>query len=206
MSNRAILSHSAVALLLTALAGCGVPTEIPAGNWAGQGIYVDYEGILSEKQPTPKERAKSNTYETTLKITKMRAFGRDALRFMIHSKSSNLFNGPSEDVKIDVVLVSLRTLPNGSTLYAAFSPKDVEPAKADSPLPSRTLPRATSTRTDGGVVLQLRYNPPHDDAPFTDTFHFLPTGVLKTGSFTTYSGDDKKKLVRVWWVEELRPE
>jgi len=54
--------------------------------------------------------------QATLKITRMRAFGCDALRFKIISKSSGLFNVPREDVKIDGVLVALRTLDNGNTL------------------------------------------------------------------------------------------
>ena len=95
MKYHAILFHAtATALFLTALAGCSIPSEIPVGSWAGQGTYMDYEGVLARNQPVPEERAQSNSYQTTLKITEMRAFGRDALRFKIVSKSVGLFNVP----------------------------------------------------------------------------------------------------------------
>ena len=145
--------------------------------------------------------------QTTLKITRMRAFGRDALRFSIISKSGGLFNVSSGDVKIDGVLVALRTLDNGGTLYAAFDPEKVKSAQADAKLPPGTLAQATSMRTDRGVILQLHYGQPGTgDGAMVDTFHFMSAGVIKTGSYVAYSGaGDKKKLVRIWWVEELRP-
>ena len=205
MKYHATLFHAAAAaLFLTALAGCGAPGEIPVGSWAGRGVYMDYEGVLARNQPVPEERAQSNSYQTTLKITEMRAFGRDALRFKIVSKSVGLFNVPREDVKIDGVLVALRTLDNGGTLYAVFDPEKV---KADADLPPGTLAQATSMRTDRGAILQLHYSPPgSSDGAMIDTFHFLLAGVIKTGSYVTYSSvGEKKKLVRVWWVEELRP-
>ena len=34
----------------------------------------------------------------------------------------------------------------------------------------------------------------------------MTVGVIKTGSYMAYSRvGDKKKLVRIWWVEELHP-
>ena len=208
MKYYAILFHAAAAaLFLTALAGCGVPGEIPVGSWAGQGVYMDYEGVPAKNQPAPEERAQSNSYQTTLKITKMRAFGRDALRFSILSKSGGLFNVPRDDVKVDGVLVALRTLDNGGTLYAVFDSEKVKPAQAEAKLPPGTLAQATSMRTDRGVILQLHYGQPGTgDGPVADTFHFLSGRVIKTGSYVTYGRDGgKEKLVRVWWVEELRP-
>ena len=168
---------------------------------------MDYEGVLAKNQPALEERAQSNSYQTTLKITKIRAFGRDALRFKIISKSSGLFNVPREDVKIDGVLVALRILDNGGTLYAVFDSEKVKPAQAEAKLPPRTLAQATSMRTDRGVILQVNYGQPgSSDGAMVDTFHFLSAGVIKTGSYVTYSSvGEKKKLVRVWWVEELRP-
>ena len=83
----------------------------------------------------------------------------------------------------------------------------LKPAQADADLPPGTLAQAASMRTDRGVILQLHYNPPgSSDGAMVDTFHFLAAGVFKTGSYMAYSRvGDKKKLVRVWWVEELRP-
>lgn len=208
MKYHATLFHAtATALFLTALVGCSVPGEIPVGSWAGQGVYMDYEGVLAKKQPLPEERAQSNSYQTTLKITKIRAFGRDALRFTILSKSGDLFNVPGHEVKLNGVLVTLRTLDNGSTLYAVFDSEKVKAVQADADLPPGTFAQATSMRTDRGVILQLHYTKPTErDSDVTDTFHFLSGRVIKTGSYVTYPrSGDKKKLVQIWWVEELRP-
>ena len=185
MKYHAILFHAAAtALFLTALAGCGAPGEIPVGSWAGQGIYMDYEGVLAKDQPAPEERTQSNPYDTTLKITRTRAFGREALRFNILSKSGGLFNGPRGDVKLDGVLVRLRTLDNANTLYAIFDSEDVKAAQPDAKLPPGTFAHATSMRTERGVILQMNYGQPgSSDSAMVDTFHFLSAGVIKTGSY-----------------------
>jgi hypothetical protein len=208
MKYHATLFHAAAtALILIALAGCGTPGEVPVGSWAGQGVYMDYEGVLAKSQPLPEERAKSHSYQTTLTIAKTRAFGRDALRFSIVSKSGDLFNVPGDEVKLNGVLVTLRRLDNGSTLYAVFDSEKVKAEHADADLPNGTFAQATSMRTDRGVILQLHYGEPADTkGAMVDTFHFLPAMVIKTGSYMTYlHPGDKKKLVQVWWVEELRP-
>ena len=207
MKYYATLFHAAAAaLFLIALAGCGAPGEIPVGSWAGRGVYMDYEGVLARNQPVPEERAQSNSYQTMLKIAKTRAFGRDALQFSIISKSGGLFNGPDRDVRIGGVLAPLRTLDNGGTLYAVFHSGKVKPA-AEAKLPPGALAQATSMRTNRGVILQLHYGQPGTgDGPVADTFHFLSGRVIKTGSYATYrNAGEKEKLVRVWWVEELRP-
>jgi len=204
MKSHAVLSCAAVALSAAVLGGCATPGEVPAGNWAGQGTFVDYEG-LAASGAAPEERAATRTYETTLKIARTRAFGREALRIDIRSLRGKLFNVPDDETKLSGVLVLLRRLTNGSALYAAFDANAVESAGAD--LPPETLAQATSVRTPRGVILQLHYNRPgRDDGVFTDTFHFLPGRVIKTGSYAVGSGpEDRRKLVRVWWVEELRP-
>ena len=207
MKSHAATSCAAIALSVAVLGGCGTPGEIPAGNWAGQGTYVDYEGVLAAGQPAPEERAATRSYETTLKIAKTRAFGREALRIDIRSRRGKLFNVPDEETKLSGVLVLLRTLEDGSALYAAFDANAVESAAGAADLPPGTAAQATSVRTDRGVVLQLHYNRPgRDQGVFTDTFHFLPGRIIKTGSYAVGSGpDDNRKLVRVWWVEELSP-
>ena len=207
MKSHATMLCAAVVLSAAVLGGCGTPGEIPAGSWAGQGTYVDYEGVLAAGRAAPEERAASRGYETTLKITKTRAFGREALLFDIHSMRGKLFNVPDEETKLSGVLVLLRTLADGSALYAAFDAEAVRSAGPDADLPAETAARATCVRTPRGAVLQLHYNRPgRDDGVFTDTFHFLPDRVVKTGSYAVGSGpEDSRKLARVWWVEDLRP-
>ncbi len=207
MKGDATLWCAAIVLSVAVMGGCGTPGEIPAGNWAGEGTYVDYEGVFTGEKPTPEERAASRTYETTLKIAKSRAFGREALLIDIHSRRGKLFNVPGDETRLSGVLVMLRTLPNGSALYAAFDANAVKSAGASAGLPPETLAGATSVRTERGLVLQMHYNRPgRDDGVFTDTFHFLPGRIIKTGSYAVGSGpEDRRKLVRVWWVEELSP-
>jgi hypothetical protein len=207
MKDRSALWCAAIAVSVAALAGCGAPGEVPVGNWAGHGTYVDYEGVLAEGQNVAQTRARSRAYETTLKITSTRVFGRDALLLDIHSKRGKLFNVGGDETTLRGVLVELERLDNGSTLYAAFDARAVESPEAAADLPAMTLAQATSVQTPRGLILQLHYNRPgRDDGVFTDTFHFLPGRVIKTGSYATGSGpDDSRKMARVWWVEELRP-
>lgn len=185
------------------LVGCGAPGEIPVGSWAGDGVCMIYQGVLAENQSAPEEQAESRTYRTTLQITKTRAFGRDALRLRINSKSGKLLDIPGEEVVIDGVLTPIRTLDNGATLYAALD----SDKRGDSDLPPKTFAQATSTRTDRGVILQLHYTKPGDTGNVViDTFHFQAAGVIKTGSYIAYrDGNTEKTLARIWWVEELRP-
>ena len=209
MKSPAVLSYAAMAACISGLAGCATPAGIPTGNWSGRGTYVDYEGVLAGDGQVPKERAKSRTYETMLSIRKARAFGREALLFYIHSKRGELFNVGGQETTMQWLLVKLRTLENGSTLYAVFDRGGVKSAKAATDLPPKTLAQATSIPTARGVILQLYYHRPgQESSVFTDTFYFLPGHIIKTGTYGYATGSaqgDKRKLVCVWWAEELHP-
>ena len=196
-----------IASICFVFAGCGLPSEIPVGSWAGQGVCMNYRGSVDDNQPKPNEQANTRSYETTLKISGARAFGRDALRFQIHSKSGKLHHELGDEVKIDGMLIPLRTLDSGAVLYAVVESQSVKPDQAEADLPPATLAQATSTQTDRGVVLQMHYTKPSSlNNVVVDTFHFSSAGVLKTGSYVGYrDSDGRKRSVRIWWIEELHP-
>ncbi len=213
MTRTSMLWCAAVALLVSALAGCGAPAEIPAGEWVGRGTYVDYEGVLPAGGGAPKERSRSRAYETTLKIARTRAFGREAITFDILSKRGRLLNVGDEETEIDGVLVKLRTLPSGAALYAGLDAGvlDSPGAAAEEPvaLPPKTLARAVSFPTPDALVLQISYGDPakKDVAGcWVDTFRFRSDRVIKTGAYLSGSeSGGERKAVEVWWFEELRP-
>jgi hypothetical protein len=202
-----------VALALWAvvlLTGCASPpVTIPTGEWIGEGTYVDYEAVLAADAPAARQRSKDHRYETTLKIAKARAFGREVMVVDVHSKRGPLFNVPGEETKAKAVLVPLETLDNGAVLYATLDAKTAEaPENREAALPPKTIAQATSTQTPNGLVLQLHYmgTGGGEMRCFIDTFHFQADGVLKTGTLDTLSGPaDERKVAKVWWVERLRP-
>ncbi len=191
--------------------GCGpAPAEIPVGEWAGRGTYVDYEAIsVKGKQADTKQRAKDGSYETRLKITRARAYGREATVLEIHSGPRQLFNVEGEETSSVAVLVKLDTLDNGSILYAVYTEKAaaLQPSEPREPsaLPPGTLALATCIRSGRGPVLQVYYWTPERSLSFIDTFHFETDRVVKTGRFTdTRTSGSEEKLIEVYWVEELR--
>jgi hypothetical protein len=200
---------AALAMLVSA-AGCGlVPTTIPAGEWVGRGTYVDYEAVLTQENPAATtQRAKDGSYETTLRITSTRAFGREAWIVAIDSKRGKLFNIPGEETKGEVALVKLQALGNEAALYAVLDKETLDSQQGMSPqtsLPADTVASAISLQTPAGLVLHVDYG--IRSLGFTDTFHFRPGGrVSKTGSISSWNKNGTEdKLMTVWWVEELHP-
>ena len=197
-----------ISIVSLAAAGCVPPDRIPQGSWAGQGTAFNYENITTEGQPAPQERDQSLTYETSLEISTIRVFERQALRLRIISKSGDLFTIPGKEVNIDGVLIPLKTMDDASVLYGVIETEKAESAKSDADLKNEIIAHGLSMRTDRGVILHLDYTNPSDSSgSISDTFHFLSDGVLKTGRYLSYSEDgDKDTLTRLWWVETLKPE
>ena len=213
MNRSTMLLAVLLASSLMTFAGCGASLEqIPVGEWQGVGTYVDYEATLVKGKPVASDsQARSRTYETTLKITKTEALGRDAWLLAVHSKRGELLNIPGEETKGEITLVELEKLDNGGVLYAVVGDgmpdSPAAGAGAEAASAAGAIASATAVRTSGGLVLEVYYNRPQPDKPvcFTDTFHFRRDGVIKTGAITELriaGGQDK--LMKVCWAEELR--
>jgi len=208
MSRPTLLVCVLFASSFLALTGCGAgAAAIPLGEWKGTGTYVDYEAALAKDQPVALEQqARDKEYETTLSIRETKALGRDALVFAIHSKRGKLLNVGGEETKGEITLVKLKELKEGSGLYAVLTSGTGEAPKAEAD-PARAIASATAIHSPRGLVVQVYYGrpTPNDPSCFTDTFHFLGDKVIKTGSFfTIQTTGAKQKLIKVWWVEELR--
>ena len=234
----------ASACMAACMAGCATPPrEIPIGEWAGTGTYVDYEAVgadadvpvpkpaappesapapaSAESAPAPapaepapappadkpaglRERVKSASYPTRLKISPIRVSQRDALHFEIVSDSGPFMDIPERKIEMGFDLIKLRTLPNGSTQYAFLQkPPDSAITSAD------LYAKATAFPVADGLVLLVDYAslgglPDKRQAHFFDIFRFHDGEIDKTGSIRSF--DPKPwKLVSIDWTERLTP-
>jgi len=203
------IGRLAAAAAATALAvGCAAPTSIPAGRWAGQGTFVDYEAVTDGGPGSAvRQRVRDHRYETSLDIAKTQAFGREAWKLAILSKRGKLFNVTGEETKLTMLLVKMQLLPNGSMLLALVEPPKDKP-KAAQTLPEATVGSATAIQTPRGLVLQIDYfgSDTKERGCFVDTIRFEAGRVAKAGTYVaTAAVGSGRRLARVNWVEQLRP-
>lgn len=209
-----------VACSVSVLASVGCTSTrdgIPTGEWSGQGIYVDYEAMAKEKlTDVAQSLAKDNVYETSLKISQQRMYGRDTLFFDIRSKRGKLLNMDDEESHVEFALVPLKTLKHGARLYAVghreYNPSaDCRPSEEEFNQRLR-IASASCIQQGGATVLQVYYMIPtkNDPSCFFDTFVFEGSRVRKTGHVVNVSTTEKEnkpveqKLAKVYWVETLR--
>jgi len=193
--------------------GCSyVPKEIPTGQWSGQGTWVDYEAITNQKESLVlKDRSKDKAYDTSLKISKRSICGYEALVFEICSKRGELFNFKGKETNLEFALIEIKTLDNGSTLYAVAGdiPHSDNDAAREEFTKAVSLASAICVRKDNAIILQLWYSPGETKGCFSDTIIFEGSGVRKIGHFLetkplkTNDQTSKQKLMEVYWVEEL---
>jgi len=205
---RHVVIAEAVCVLVAMMSGCATaPTEIPTGQWRGHGTFIDYEArVATDTAHQTRTRVNTRSYETFLKISKTRAYGRDAFVVSIRSERGVMFNVPGEVTQAVLGLVQLERLPNGAVLYAFFG----DPLPDDWNQPNAVLPRdeiafATLLPTGEGAVLQVGYDKLGSDNTFMDTYTFSRGHIAKSGSVRWKESRGGDKFVEVFWAEDLNP-
>lgn len=207
--KRSTLLHSILWIgIVAAMSGCA-SAGIPTGHWAGRGTYVDYEaGLTKDKPEATTQRSQQGAYETHLTIAKGMAFGRDAMMMNIVSKHGHMLTVQGDETALNILLVKLETLSNGSVLYALFDGSKVkfDEGSAMQALPANTVASATAIPTSRGTVLQIHYDNLLPGMCFSDTFVFDGHALTKTGTLKQVeTKDPTQKLTEVHWVEQLQP-
>jgi len=201
------IGHTAMAAVAgwaaALLAGCHAPpTGVPTGQWRGQGIYVDCEAFPAGTPAATTQRVQARRYDTMLTIEEGTVAGHEGLLVEIISRRGTLMNLGNTETRLRFGLIEMDRLPGGHAIYAA-----VEADAADSP--RRNFASASAVQTRDGVVLQVCYSLPTEQAHqcFADTFEFLADRVVKTGRMIwTGKEHGAEKLMSVYWVESLHPD
>jgi len=158
------------------------------------------------------------SYDTHLVIAKQTLFGREAIIVEIRSKRGRLLDSKETETHLRMLLLRLRRMSGGNTLYALgmleFDPKGPPdyPAHEGKIRSRMEVPSAHCVQVGAHTCLQVHYLLPEGGKRWTfkDTFVFTGSGVLKTGSFA--ATDEKKQagqapkrgVSQVYWVEQLR--
>jgi hypothetical protein len=204
-----------ILLLAAVCGGCAsAPRTIPTGEWSGTGAYADVEMTKKGDNPTYELRANDNSYATTLSICEKPLYGHSSLYFDIRSQRGKLMNIDGEESHVTFTIVKMKTLQNGTELYALIDFKFNQPEReiAEEDFRERMqIVSASCMRREQALVLQVNYIfPEKEDANcFWDTFTFSGSSVRKTGRIvsTIYSkpGEpSQEKTQAVDWTEELQ--
>jgi len=207
MVKRVALAGVVCQLCALLFTGCtNTLREIPTGEWRGRGAFVDYEASFRKGGARqPRTRTNTRSYDTFLKITKTRAYGRDTVVLSIRSDRGPLFNVPFDRTEGEVGLVEMAMLPGGVVLYAVLSSDDLHEGYADdAALPEDTVAFATLIPVDQGVVLQVGYDRLASDMCFIDTYTFAHGQVSKTGNARFEKTSNGEKYIEVFWAEEFK--
>ncbi len=202
---------------LTGCSGAGSvefgAATIPSGEWRGRGNYVACKADSAKKVgPIVLRRTQDGAYETWLRITKRKLFGREGVVVEIRSKRGKIFESKETETHLRILLLPIKTMDRGAAFYAVADlelnpkgPPDYEAREAHIREWSQ-MPSASCVRVGSETCLQVQYLPA-DDGAFTDAFVFDGDRLLKTGMLVETKTKEGKTpeltMGQVYWVERL---
>lgn len=217
-SRFALVAGCALAIALAG--GCAV-TQIPYGQWRGEGAFYEYESspLRDNKDITelPAGREHGGCYTTELAISAVEYFQTACLLVEIQTHQEQVFDKHYHNPKFRLVLIPRDSSAGGFRTYGGTGLDFDEPQATVSEedfRKGRSLPFAVSYPCGDSMILEVNYMPGGDDGTFSDTFIFSPGGVAKIGRMNGNAAQDgsaiffrnrKQVYSSIHWVEQLQP-